>query len=139
MNYLIPRTGVPRRRDDDFAPHRLCAHITECIDGVSPTLKWAAADALATLPPLTERGHDRAFATVDRALQGIAAQPADTRMAFVVALTYHLHEHTPATRPWRTLREKIDRACAAIGEAQVLAQDEAAEALYRELYPEATP
>jgi hypothetical protein len=60
-------------------------------------------------------------------------------MAYVFALLYHLHDHTPDTQPWRKLRDAIDRACKthSCGERAVFAQDDAAEALYCALYPEA--
>lgn len=139
MKYLAPVGPIPRHPDTTFAPHRLCAHLVTCVHGVARSLQWAATDALATLPPLTPAAAEQARATVDAALAGIAAQPADTRMAFVLALLYHLHEHTPDTRPWRRLRDAIDLACKTYsrGEAAVFAQDDAAEALYRSLYPEA--
>ena len=139
MRYLAPVGPIPRHPDTTFAPHRLCAHLVTCVHGVARSLQWAAADAVATLPPLTPAAAEQARATVDAALAGIAAHPADTRMAFVLALLYHLHEHTPDARPWRRLRDAIDLACKTYsrGEAAVFAQDDAAEALYRSLYPEA--
>lgn len=139
MKYLVPVGPIPRHPDTTFAPHRLCAHLVTCVHGVSRSLQWIAADALATLPPLTPAAAEQARAIVDAAYASIAAHPADTRMAYVFALLYHLHDHTPDTQPWRKLRDAIDRACKthSCGERAVFAQDDAAEALYCALYPEA--
>ena len=139
MKYLVPVGPIPRHPDTTFAPHRLCAHLVTCVHGVSRSLQWIAADALATLPPLTPAAAEQARAIVDAAYASIAAHPADTRMAYVFALLYHFHDHTPDTQPWRKLRDAIDRACKthSCGERAVFAQDDAAEALYCALYPEA--
>lgn len=137
MKYLVPVGPIPRHPDTTFAPHRLCAHVLECVAGVSPALQWAAKDALATLPPLTTAATERGIDLVDRFLSHLHTVPTTERLHFVIAFAYRLHERTPSGRVWTKVREGIDRACQGIGEAAVFAQDDAAEALYCALYPEA--